>query len=104
LGLFVAQTDPSSPCYAATSRGWSRGIRPVSIHVPSAVFGVNSNWGAHAPRVRFDATPCRMSFPNVRDEASRTTREARVLPISPASWNNSIPTTPTNNIRAERVS
>jgi hypothetical protein len=36
---------------------------------------------AHAPRVPFDAPPCRTSFPrDIRDEASRTTRDGACAP------------------------
>ena len=46
--------------------------------IPSFMFSTQR--GAHAPRVRFDAPPRRMSFPDVRDEASRTTREGACAP------------------------
>jgi len=48
--------------------------------IPSFMFLIQLQRGAHAPRVRFDAPPRRMYFPNVRDEASRTTREGACAP------------------------
>ena len=48
---------------------------------------------AHAPRVLFDAPPRRISFPQrSRRGCHEPHARARVLPISPASWRNSIPT------------
>jgi hypothetical protein len=48
--------------------------------IPSFMFLIQLSRGAHAPRVPFDAPPRRMYFPNVHDEASRTTREGACAP------------------------
>ena len=41
---------------------------------------VSTQRGAHAPRVRFDAPSHRIFFPDIRDEASRTTRGGACAP------------------------